>query len=170
MSKLVKSPKFKIVSGGQTGADRAGLDAAIACKIPHGGWCPKGRIAEDGVIGKRYRLKQSPHSDYVERTLWNVRDSDATLILTTKKKLSGGTLMTWRFAKKLKKPVCHISATTTKNPALSIQKFVEKNKIRVLNIAGPRASKEAGVYDYTFEVLCEYLHSLKAFQPVMLNH
>jgi hypothetical protein len=71
----------RIVSGGQTGADRAALDWAIARHVPHGGWCPKGRKAEDGVIDARYELMETPSDFYEERTLWNVRDSDGTVIL-----------------------------------------------------------------------------------------
>ena len=72
----------KIVSGGQTGADRAALDWAMAHGVPHGGWCPAGRLAEDGVIDMRYSLKETPQPEYLQRTEWNVRDSDATLIVS----------------------------------------------------------------------------------------
>ena len=70
----------RIVSGGQTGADRAALDWAIERGIPHGGWCPRGRRAEDGRIDRRYALRETPAHDYQQRTRWNVRDSDGTLI------------------------------------------------------------------------------------------
>ena len=69
----------KIVAGGQTGADIAALDFAIERSIPHGGWCPLGRKAEDGTIDPRYTLKETPSSGYVQRTEWNVRDSDGTV-------------------------------------------------------------------------------------------
>ena len=149
--------KIKIVSGGQTGADRAALDAAKAMQISHGGWCPHGRIAEDGKLSMKYRLRQTPHSDYVERTLWNVRDSDATLIFTTKKKLSGGTLMTWRFAKQLKKPVLHICSQDLQNPLRKLDAFIKNNGVKLLNVAGPRASKEPRVYEFVYNTLCSYL-------------
>src|SRR2546423_13574935 len=77
-SEVQRKFKTKIVSGGQTGADRAALDFALAHKIPQGGWCPKGRRAEDGVIEPCYRLVETPSSRYSQRTAWNVRDSDAT--------------------------------------------------------------------------------------------
>lgn len=80
----------KIVSGGQTGVDRAGLDFAIALGIPHGGWCPKGRKAEDGPIDNRYQLQETPRADYLQRTEWNVRDNDGTVIFTVNATLSGG--------------------------------------------------------------------------------
>ena len=80
----------KIVSGGQTGADRAGLDWAIRARIPHGGWCPKGRRAEDGLIPAQYQLIETPNRDYSQRTAWNVRDSDGTVIFSFGPSLSGG--------------------------------------------------------------------------------
>lgn len=81
---------MKILSGGQTGTDRAALDWAIAHGIPHGGWCPKGRKAEDGPIDGRYQLQETPSSSYVERTEWNVRDSDGTVVFSIAAVLTGG--------------------------------------------------------------------------------
>ena len=86
---------FKIVSGGQTGADRAALDFALAHEIPHGGWCPAGRWAEDGVLDAGYQLHETPGADPAERTEWNVRDTEATAILSICAALSGGA-STWR--------------------------------------------------------------------------
>jgi predicted Rossmann-fold nucleotide-binding protein len=80
---------LKIISGGQTGADRAALDFAIKHGMPHGGWCPQGRIAEDGPIDAKYQLHETPSADYVQRTEWNVRDSDGTVIFSVGKELSG---------------------------------------------------------------------------------
>src|SRR3989338_5590679 len=93
----------KIISGGQTGADRAALDFAIAHGIPHGGWCPKGRKAEDGAIPLRYQLSEMATCDYFNRTKQNIADSDATLILNIGE-LDGGTKRTVGFARRLKKP------------------------------------------------------------------
>ena len=95
--------QFKIVSGGQTGVDRAALQAAIDNHIPHGGWCPLERTAEDGIIHEKFHLEQTPSSEYQQRTNWNVRDSDATLILSSKP-LTGGTKLTLDFAKQIHKP------------------------------------------------------------------
>ena len=81
---------IKIVSGGQTGADRAALDFAIEHGIAHGGWCPKGRPAEDGTIDPRYKLQVTPSSDYVQRTEWNVRDSDGSVVFSIAAALTGG--------------------------------------------------------------------------------
>jgi hypothetical protein len=99
----------KIVSGGQTGADRAALDYAIAIGIPHGGWCPKGRKAEDGLIGPGYALAETPRADYLQRTEWNVRDTDGTVIFTVAAKLTGGSKRTAEFAARHSKPVIHLS-------------------------------------------------------------
>ena len=88
----------KIISGGQTGADRAALDWAIEHSISHGGWCPKGRMAENGKIDSRYQLEETPSQDYAQRTQWNVRDSDATLIFSIGQNLLGGSLLTKNFA------------------------------------------------------------------------
>jgi hypothetical protein len=99
----------KIISGGQTGADRMALDWAIWHRIPHGGWCPKGRKAEDGPIGSKYLLKETPTSNYAQRTEWNVRDSDGTVIFSLAPALTGGSKKTIKFAIKHKKPWRHIS-------------------------------------------------------------
>jgi predicted Rossmann fold nucleotide-binding protein DprA/Smf involved in DNA uptake len=90
----------QVVSGGQTGVDRAALDAALEAGIPCGGWCPKGRIAEDGRLPSRYPLRETPSDSYAQRTEWNVRDSDGTLILT-RGALDGGTALTEKCASKL---------------------------------------------------------------------
>src|SRR4051794_40670415 len=90
----------RIVSGGQTGADRAALDWAIDNGIEHGGWCPNGRRAEDGHIDPRYQLRETPFSKYVQRNEWNVRDSDGTVLITIDSRLVGGTKQTLEFARK----------------------------------------------------------------------
>jgi hypothetical protein len=98
----------KVISGGQTGADRAALDFAIGAGIPHGGFCPRGRKAEDGPIAKCYELQEATSADYLQRTEWNVRDSDATVVFTIRSELSGGSLRTITFAKKHGKPSLHM--------------------------------------------------------------
>ena len=145
----------KIVSGGQTGADRAGLDVAIRWGLPHGGWCPKGRKAEDGAIGGQYLLTETPSSNYLQRTEWNVRDSDATVIFTISGKLSGGSKRTAEFATKHRKPSIHLArqAATYQDPALILHRFAEENGVQVLNVAGTRASKEPDVGRFACETL-----------------
>ena len=137
---------IKIVSGGQTGADRAALDWAIDHAVPHGGWCPRGRRAEDGPIPARYLLSETPSERYEERTEWNVRDSDGTVILTLSDALTGGSLATAEYAHALAKPCLHVSRLADGAAAAdALRRFVDAHGIAVLNVAGPRASGEPGV-------------------------
>ena len=142
----------KIVSGGQTGADRAALDWAISRSIPHGGWCPKGRKAEDGTLDARYNLKESPSANYLQRTEWNARDSDGTVIFSLAPVLTGGSLKTQVFAAKHRKPHAHIHAGMYA-PEAALLRFIAAHGIKSLNVAGPRGSKEPGVYDFVIRVL-----------------
>ncbi|MFZ5557748.1 MAG: putative molybdenum carrier protein [Pseudomonadota bacterium] len=144
-------PPARIVSGGQTGADRAALDWALAHGIACGGWCPRGRRAEDGAIDPRYPLTEMPADDYAQRTEWNVRDSDATVIVSLAPVLTGGSRLTRELAAKLGRPCLHL------HPGLDAPRllagFVADNAVQVLNVAGPRASGEPDVYRYVMEVL-----------------
>jgi hypothetical protein len=136
----------KIISGGQSGADRAALDFAIAKKIPHGGWCPLGRIAEDGVIDAKYELHETPTAIYEQRTEWNVRDSDGTVIFTIRPEFFGGSAATVDFAKQHGKPWLHLSETRDgATAAEKLRRFVEQNRINVLNVAGTRESNEPAI-------------------------
>jgi len=146
-------PKLKIVSGGQTGADRAALDWAIKHGLPHGGWCPKGRRAEDGPIDAKYRLKQTTSSNHLQRTEWNVRDSDGTVIFSVGKRLSGNSSKALELAIRHRKPYLHLSAVFKDNAAQKLKKWMEENNIRVLNVAGPRASKEPKVAEFVLTTL-----------------
>lgn len=146
----------RIVSGGQTGADRAALDFAIQRAIPHGGWCPQGRLAEDGHIGAGYSLRETPAADYMQRTEWNVRDSDGTVIFSLDPALSGGSKATEMFAAQLGKPCLHLSGQKDGDRAAErLTEFVERYAIRVLNVAGPRSSVETGVASFVTTVLNE---------------
>ena len=144
---------LKIVSGGQTGADRAALDWAIEHDVPHGGWCPAGRLAEDGVVPARYALDELLEGGYLERTRANVRDSDATLIISLSPVLSGGSKETSRFAIELHKAWLHVHPSVNWKAALG--QWVRPRGEFVLNVAGPRASKEPGVGVFVGEVLDE---------------
>jgi hypothetical protein len=146
------SQKLQIISGGGTGADRAGLDFAIAHGFPHGGWCPKGRNALDGPLHERYRLQETPSSDYPQRTEWNVRDSDGTAVFTLGTELSGGSAKTFRLALTTRKPCVHLHPGMMDVVGL-LQAFVEVKKITCLNVAGSRVSKEPGLYAWTIEIL-----------------
>ncbi|EKE17210.1 MAG: putative cytosolic protein [uncultured bacterium] len=144
----------KIISGGQTGVDRAALDWAISQSIAHGGWCPKGRLAEDGILDSRYQLTEVPFGSYRQRTRRNVEDSDGTLILNVGP-LEGGTLSTKRFAEKLGKPLFMLQLDFwLAYPLLAeLSDWVARHDIRVLNVAGPRESRYPGVYGLATEVL-----------------
>ena len=133
-----------VVSGGQTGVDRAALDVALERGIPCGGWCPNGRLAEDGPISPRYPLNETTSADYGQRTEWNVRDSDGTLILN-RGRLGGGTAQTVDLAARLGKP--HLILDPAKRSSCAaVRAWVKRHKIRVLNVAGPRESKRLGIY------------------------
>ena len=141
----------KIVSGGQTGVDRAALDAALEHGVSVGGWCPEGRRAEDGRIPDRYPLKETPSEAYAQRTMWNVRDSDGTVLLTDGI-LEGGTALTMETAHEKGRPALHVR-TTDAVPVVMIHAWREDNNIRTLNVAGPRASEAEGIYDRARAIL-----------------
>jgi hypothetical protein len=143
----------KIISGGQTGADRAALDWAIEHGMPHGGWCPKGRRAEDGAIPKQYVMRETPQRKYRQRTRWNVRDADATLIVTLAGALTGGSLVTYEYAKTIAKPCLHVFPGE-KWPE-RLKAFLETNAVKILNVAGPRSSSAPGIQQFVHEVLEE---------------
>lgn len=142
-----------IISGGQTGADRAALDFAIKHEIPHGGWCPNGRKALDGPLEEKYKLKETPSEEYLERTEWNVRDSDATVVFTLSDIPTGGSKKTINLAKKHKKPCLHLHRGVLAVPDKLIA-FLDKHQpVRRLNVAGSRESKEPGLYEWVTTVL-----------------
>lgn len=134
----------KIVSGGQTGVDRAALDVALSLGLPCGGWCPKGRLAEDGPIPDRYPVRTTPSSEYAERTCWNVRDSDGTLVLTWGP-ATGGTALTLDVAARLGKPCLVIDLKETADPS-GVASWADSCSVEVLNVAGPRKSTHRKVY------------------------
>jgi len=138
----IKTPD--IVSGGQTGADRAALDWAISHQVPHGGWCPAGRLAEDGWIPERYQLRETPTSYYPERTRRNVEDSDATLIVSPNSP-EGGTLLTLRHAEQINKPVLVVTQEIEKQAPALLRSFIREHQVGTLNVAGPRVSGSAEV-------------------------
>jgi len=134
-----------IVSGGQTGVDRAALDIAMAWKFPVRGWCPRGRRAEDGPLPMRYPLTETPLAIYSQRTMWNVRDSDATLILTENRTSSPGTITTIEEARRLHKP--YLLFEMTHSPDMTnVQEWLQNGRMETLNVAGPRESESPGIY------------------------
>jgi len=141
----------KIISGGQTGVDRAALDFALERNIQCGGWCPKGRLAEDGRIDSKYPLAETKTSLYAERTRLNVKDGDGTLIIFSDE-MGNGTIFTAEYARQIKKPLLIIK-TGDHDLKTTIWQWIEKHKIKVLNIAGPRESISPGIYLKTLEIL-----------------
>ena len=145
----------KIISGGQTGVAKAALDVALELGIPSGGWCPKGRKAEDGPIDPKYPLRETNSPNCALRTEKNVREADGTLILT-KGPVSGGTALTVQLAVQFKKPHLIIHLYDKIDPFV-VREWGEKNKIEILNVAGPRESKVPGIHDQAVEFLSKVL-------------
>jgi hypothetical protein len=159
----------RIVSGGQTGADRAALDWAIQHDVPHGGWCPKGRKAEDGPLDTRYQLTETETANYSERTRLNVADSDGTLIVNLGD-LDGGTLKTLAFTEELGKPIFVVqidleSEGLDLNLATQINEWIRLHSISKLNLAGPRESKRPGTFAAAWKIL-DALALIDAIKPV----
>lgn len=155
----------RIVSGGQTGVDRAALDVAMALSnelgINVGGYCPKGRIAEDGIIDDKYPLIETTTSAYAQRTEWNVKHSDGTLILSCGK-LTKGTALTLKFAKQRQKPFFIVDLSQD-NTHLDIISWLTQNNIGVLNIAGSRESTCPGIYTQAYQLLERLLLEIKLY-------
>ncbi|MFC1824257.1 YpsA SLOG family protein [Thermodesulfobacteriota bacterium] len=144
----------KIVSGGQTGADRAALDVAIELDIPHGGWIPKGRKTESGALPDKYNLQEMPTASYAKRTEQNVIDSDGTLIISHGE-LSGGSSLTHEFAEQYNKKWLRIDLEKIRgfSAAQAIKNWLLLNNIKILNVAGSRQSEDHEIYDDTKRLL-----------------
>ena len=149
---------LKIISGGQTGVDRAALDVALEHEIDCGGWCPAGRLDEFGRIPDHYPVQELPDGGFAERTFENVKDSDGTVVIY-QAQLHGGTEQTVRFCVELERPYQLIDASrvATQDGARLIADFVGRNKIGVLNVAGPRQSEWPESYDYASRTLAAFL-------------
>jgi len=144
----------KIISGGQTGVDRAALDFAIARGIPHGGWCPAGRKAADGVLSARYKLIETESAGYRQRTKQNLLMSDVTLIIYCGE-LVGGSLLTLQLAGRHEKPIVLLNAA---GPVMNVSETKSAlcgRGIRVLNIAGPSEGRCPGIYEKALTVLLD---------------
>jgi putative molybdenum carrier protein len=152
---------LKIISGGQTGVDRAALDVALRHGIDCGGWCPAGRLDEFGKIPDHYPVQELPGGGFRERTLQNVKDSDGTVVIYSAE-LRGGTEQTVRFCVELKRPheLINASKISAEGAAKLISDFVRKNKVGILNVAGPRQSEWPEGYDYAFRALSGFLKLL----------
>jgi hypothetical protein len=157
----------KIVSGGQTGVDRAALDAALAANCPCGGWVTWDRMAEDGVIANRYPLVPLPKGGYRQRTRLNVSDSDGSAILYNES-LKGGARLTRNLCALLKRPYILVNAQETPDPiaaAEAVVKFIEDSNIETLNVAGPRASGWLAGYRFAIEVVSRVIGRLARDLP-----
>ena len=144
----------KIISGGQTGVDQAALDVAIELNIPHGGWIPKGRKTEDGILPDKYQLKEMPTASYPPRTEKNILDSDGTLIICHGK-LTGGSALTRKMAKKHDRPWLHLDMDklSVSDASKTTASWIDQNNVQVLNVAGSRASKNPEIHKTTVEIL-----------------
>jgi hypothetical protein len=146
---------LKIISGGQTGVDRGALKAALSLGITHGGWCPRGRLAEDGQIPDKFDLQETNTTDYTARTEKNVLDSDATLIFC-RGSLSGGTLLTYRLVDQHQK-TCKVVDLNEPFDARDVLDWLEDHQVETLNVAGPRESQNPGIETQTQKCLEEML-------------
>lgn len=153
----------RLVSGGQTGVDRAALDAALALGLACGGWCPRGRRAEDGPLDARYPLRETPERAYAQRSRWNVRDADATLLLA-RGAFRGGSALTRRLARASGKPWLALDPWEA-GAAARVRAWLAAERVRVLNVAGPRESQEPGVYARARALLGEALAPAPASPP-----
>jgi hypothetical protein len=145
---------LKIISGGQTGVDRAALDFALRHGYEHGGWCPRGRRAEDEVIPPAYQLRETRSPDHGERTEKNVLEADATLIVAREEELSGGTAFTRACVERHGRPVLVICEPEgVAKAAAALVKFLKRNQVRTLNVAGPRESQAPGIGKFVGQLL-----------------
>lgn len=151
----------EIISGGQTGVDRAALDVAIELGIPHGGWCPKGRLSELGVIPEKYSLTETQTVNYSERTIRNIQDSDGTLVLLPNRttRIIDGTKLTIEKTCTLTKPLLIVYLTDNIAPEMIVT-WLKDNGIKVLNVAGPRESSCPGIYQASKILLREILNKV----------
>ena len=152
---------IKLISGGQTGADRAALDVAISLGLDYGGALPKGRLTEEGPLDLKYdRMTEMKSGGYAARTEKNVKDSDGTIIFTVGK-LTRGSALTVRKCKKHGKPYLHINLEQwPKEKTIEVvQKWIDRNKPQVINIAGSRESKTPGIYENVFQILSDSFQS-----------
>lgn len=152
---------IKIISGGQTGVDRGALSAALGYNFPCGGWCPEGRLAEDGTIPDKYPVVELPSADYLQRTIQNIKDSDGTVIFYFDY-LEGGTEQTLYYCIKEQKPykLIDCSQISEQQSAKLIVRFIDDYNLQVLNVAGPRLSKVPQCYEYSYQTISQVIANI----------
>lgn len=152
----------KIISGGQTGADQGALDGAISCDFPYGGTLPAGRKTESGTLPLSYDMDEMASDRYPDRTEKNVVDGDATLIVSHGQ-LAGGSALTMKIAKRLNKPIIHIdfSICDPADAVSAVSDWIESLQVRILNVAGPRASSDDKIYEYTRTLVIDLIRRRK---------
>ena len=151
---------MKIVSGAQTGVDRAALDAALESNVEACGWCPEGRLSEDGIISEKYPVQELPNSGYIQRTRQNVIDSDGTVIIYFGYPY-GGTEQTISFCIQESKPYVLIDAEelSIERASIKINKFIRERSVLIMNVGGPRAGGEPRAYEYAKKVIKNVLRN-----------
>ncbi len=139
----------KIISGGQTGADRAALDVAIKRGVEHGGWCPRGRIAEDGIIAEKYSMTETESQNVEQRTKKNIEEADGTLVFVPQfpLEITDGTKLTIEYAQFLLKPLLIIDLSSCDRANEEFCLWLQENNISILNVGGPRESSAEAIYD-----------------------
>ncbi len=159
--------RLRLVSGGQTGVDRAALDAALAAKVPCGGFCPKGRRAEDGVIPARYPVQESLSRSYIVRTVQNLLSTEATVIFHAGP-LCGGTRQTAAYARLHARPLLLLDAAQIEpeQAARQLRAFCRREKVRILNVAGPRASQAPALGAFVRQTLERFFSPAKKVKSV----
>ena len=158
--------RIEFISGGQTGIDRAMLDFCLDNRISCSGWCPEGRMAEDGIISLKYPVKELRKASYNKRTAANVRDSDATVFIYNGQ-LQGGTLKSYEFVLKEKKPflVLDMSVQDVPTAAFKLTKFLEMFQPAVVNFSGPRQSEWEEGYEYCYTILQSVFKGIEKPRP-----
>ncbi|MBI5155352.1 putative molybdenum carrier protein [Candidatus Poribacteria bacterium] len=154
----------RIISGGQTGVDRGALEAALRARFPCGGWCPAGRRAEDGVIPDRFPLREAPSTQYDQRTEWNVRDSDGTLILA-RGEMGTGTILTAQLAARLHRPLLVVDLDWPDGPGEAAA-WIMAHQVRILNVAGPREDgQHPAIAEAAFHFVSRLIRAFCDFPP-----
>ena len=162
MKKAVTTKLQKIISGGQTGADQGALDGAISQSFPHGGSIPAGRKTEEGMLPETYQMEELVSGNYADRTEKNVRDADATLIVSHGP-LTGSSALTMKIARRLNKPCLHVDFKTraADEAAADVTAWLASCGTGILNVAGPRASSDADIYDAARKLVAAVIEKMR---------